>query len=214
MANWDDVRKGLLERIQLEAVAVASVASVVNEEMLKVVEVIAQTPGKVFISGSGSSGTIARRMAHLMSVTGTPSIFLQPADALHGSLGAVTPGDILIVISRGGGSTEINDLVRRAKVRGAITIALTNTKPSPLTEIVDHIQYFETLPDVDPGDVIAMGTNLMHATWGDAVALTLMRLKNYSWDQVLYSHPSGSVGSMQNAPESLEPLTLPSRNDI
>ena len=94
-----------------EAAAVAAVADQLDASFLDVLEQLLACTGKVFITGSGTSGTIARRMAHLLSVCGTPAAFLHPMDALHGTMGVLAPGDILITISKGGESAEINDRI-------------------------------------------------------------------------------------------------------
>ena len=85
------------ERIALEAHAIEAVADVFDEATEAIITLLLQCEGKVFVTGSGTSGTIARRMAHLFSVSGTPSLYLQPSDALHGTMGALRSGDVLIV---------------------------------------------------------------------------------------------------------------------
>lgn len=197
------------EAILREAAGVASLADQLDDGFLEAVRLLFNCEGMVFVTGAGTSGAIARRMAHLFSVCGTPSVFIQAADALHGTVGAVSQGDILIAISRGGGSAEINGLTRRAQDRGARVIALTSTGSSELAQLADVLALVESPEGVDPGEVIAMGSTLVAAVWGDAVALVLMRLRGYGWDAVLHSHPSGAVGKMRNAPPELAPLALP-----
>lgn len=163
--------------------------------------------GKVFVSGAGTSGAVARRMAHLLSVSGTPSLFMPPADALHGTMAAMTAGDVLIAISKGGSSQEINDLVVRAKERGVESvIAVTSNPNSPLAAESEIVVTLTNLPGIDPGEVIAMGSTLVTAAWGDALATVLMRLSGYRWSEVLHSHPSGAVGQLDDAPDELAPL--------
>jgi arabinose-5-phosphate isomerase len=175
---------------------------------LDVVELLASCAGKVFVAGSGTSGAIARRMAHLLSVCGTPSVPLQPMDALHGTMGAVSAGDVLIAISRGGKSTELNDLARRVRQRGAQTVALTSAPDSPLAQVADIVVRLPTDDVIDPGGVVAMGSTLVVGAWGDALATVLMRLKGYGWDQVLFTHPAGAVGQREDTPAPLPPLSF------
>ncbi len=145
-------------------------------------------------------------MAHLLSVSGTPSVFISGADALHGTMGAMAPGDILVAISRGGGSDEINDLVVRAKERGVDTVvAVTADASSRLARNADVVVELTMIPGIDPGEVIAMGSTLVTAAWGDALAVVLMRMRGYSWANVLHSHPSGAVGKIDEAPQELPP---------
>lgn len=203
--SLEDIRAFLRE----EGAGVASTADQLDETFFAVVRLLADTKGKVFVTGSGTSGFIARRMAHLLSVCGTPAVFLQPMDALHGSMGAISQGDVLIAISRGGGSGEITDLTARAKDRGATTIAITATEGSPFTAVADIVVVLQSPDGAEPGGVIAMGSTLVVAAWGDALALTLMRLRDYTWAEVLHTHPAGAVGQIQQAPAELPPLAMP-----
>ncbi|MCO7273328.1 MULTISPECIES: KpsF/GutQ family sugar-phosphate isomerase [Cellulosimicrobium] len=190
-----------------EAQGVAASVTDLGDVFLDVVQRVYECTGKVFVTGAGTSGAVARRMAHLLSVSGTPSVFISGADALHGTMGAMAPGDILVAISRGGGSDEINDLVVRAKERGVDTVvAVTADATSRLARNADVVVELTMIPGIDPGEVIAMGSTLVTAAWGDALAVVLMRMRGYSWANVLHSHPSGAVGKIDEAPQELPPL--------
>lgn len=197
------------DAIRREAAGVLAAADQLDETFLQAVRWLYDCTGMVFVTGAGTSGAIARRMAHLLAVCGTPSVHLPGADALHGTMGAVRDGDIVIAISRGGGSREINDLTTRVQARGARVIALTAAPESELGTLADLVVTLTSPLGVDPGEVIAMGSTLVTAAWGDALALMLMRLRGYGWDQVLQSHPSGAVGQLHEAPPPLPPLSLP-----
>lgn len=195
------------DAVRREAEGVAASVDDLDESFLEVVRIAYECTGKVFVTGAGTSGAIARRMAHLLSVSGTPSIFISGADALHGTMGAMTAGDVLIAISRGGGSEEINELVVRAKERGVSkVVALTANPDSALAGRSDVVVDLTMLPGIDPGEVIAMGSTLVTAAWGDALAVVLMAMRGYSWPSVLHSHPSGAVGQVHDTPAELEPL--------
>lgn len=197
------------ERIAIEANAVESVATVFDEATEQILDMLYQCAGMVFVTGAGTSGTIARRMAHLFSVSGTPSVFIQPSDALHGTMGALRADDVLISISKGGRSDEINELSRRAKERGVTVIALTSDGDAELASIADYVQLFPVADQVDPGNVIAMGSTLMHAVWGDCLAVALMRMRGYSWADVVFTHPLGAVGKMEGLPVEMPSLPAP-----
>jgi len=197
------------ERVAIEARAVESVAAVFDAATDEILDVLYQCTGMVFVTGAGTSGTIARRMAHLFSVSGTPSVFMQPSDALHGTMGALREGDVLISISKGGRSDEINDLSRRAKQRGVTVIALTSDKDAELAHIADFVQVFPVADQVDPGNVIAMGSTLMHAVWGDCLAVALMQMRGYGWADVVFTHPFGAVGKIEDLPVELPSLPVP-----
>lgn len=203
----DEVLEAARDAIRREAAGVLAVADQVNETFLEVADLLFSCSGKAFIAGSGTSGSIARRMAHLLSVSGTPSVFVHPMDALHGTMGAFAAGDVLIVISRGGETAEINDLMVLAQKRGLPVIGLTAEPDSTLGKGADITVVLETVGEGDPGGVIAMGSTLVTAVWGDALAYVLMRRKGYGWDQVLETHPAGAVGKVSELPEALSPLS-------
>lgn len=190
--------------IRDEAAAVASVAEQLDDSFLDVYRQLLECTGKVFVVGSGTSGTIARRMAHLLSVCGTPSAFLHPMDALHGTMGVLVDGDVLITISKGGETSEINELMELARRRGVRLIALTSSPESTMAQRADTVVTLEIGEGADPGDVIAMGSTLVTAVWGDALAILLMRQRGYSWQQMLETHPGGAVGKMEDAPADLD----------
>ncbi|HEV7956253.1 MAG: sugar isomerase [Microbacteriaceae bacterium] len=180
--------------IVAESAAIAAIAAQIDDSFDEAVEKLLAVPGKVIVIGSGTSGAIARRLAHLLSVCGTPSFFLIAADGLHGTVGAVGAGDLVIAISKGGESAELTEFVQLAKDRGAGSIALTARVESPLGLVVDLPVLIDS-STADPGGVIAMGSTLATAAWGDALAIALMKRRGYSWRSVLHSHPGGSVGA-------------------
>ena len=191
-----------IARIRLEAGAVEAVAGVLDDVTDEILAVLYECTGTVFTTGSGTSGTIARRMAHIFSVSGTPSMYMQPSDALHGAMGTLRDRDVLIALSRGGGSDEINTLCTRAKGRGVRIVALTGEKSSDLAQGADYVQIFEVADEVDPGNLLAMGSTLMHAAWGDCIAVALMQMRGYSWSDVLFTHPLGEVGKRKVPPNT------------
>lgn len=194
------------DAVRREAAGVLAVVDQLDETFVAAADLLEHCAGKVFVVGSGTSGTIARRMAHLLSVSGTPSVFVHPMDALHGTMGAFAGDDILIGISRGGETAEINDLMVLAQKRGMRVIGLTAEPDSTLGRGADLTVVLTTEGGGDPGGVIAMGSTLVTAVWGDALAYVLMRRKNYGWDQVLETHPAGAVGKITELPTSLPSL--------
>lgn len=203
-----DTRSRLLDAarttIEAEAAAVAAVADQLDDSFLHVLDQLLACTGKVFIAGSGTSGTIARRMAHLFSVCGTPAAFLHPMDALHGTMGVLAEDDILMTISKGGESTELNDLIGLARRRDVSIIAITSSPDSTMAGIADTVVVLQNREGADPGNVIAMGSTLVTAVWGDALAILLMRQRGYSWHQMLETHPGGAVGKQHRVPEAFE----------
>ncbi|MEA5053902.1 MAG: SIS domain-containing protein, partial [Propionicimonas sp.] len=144
-------------------------------------------------SGLGTSGTVARRMAHLLSVTGTPAFFLSPSDGLHGSSAVGVSSDLLIAISKGGESDELIGMASIMKDRGVTIVAMSASRDNPLARLADYVALVDS-SIADPGGIVAMGVTLAQGAYGDALALLLMERKSYKWSQVVQSHPGGAVG--------------------
>lgn len=204
----DDVLQIASRRIYQQADAIRLVADNLDDEFLAIARAILAGTGKVFVGGSGTSGTIARRMAHVLSVSGTPSLFFSPVDATHGASAAIESTDIVILISNGGASTEVVQSAEIAKGLGATVVAITAVPESPLGEVADYVGVVSVAPEAEIGGVIATGSTLAQAAWGDALAEILMRSKGYTWDQFMHSHPSGAVGARESLPPDFEILNL------
>ena len=181
--------------VQAEAAALLDLQSQLDARVVDAARFILDRSGKVLTAGVGTSGYVARRLAHLLSVTGTPAVFVHPADGLHGGLGVVQPSDVVVSISKGGLSQELNEFTRRAKMLGAGVIVLTMASQSELGRIGDLTVVLSMPGGADPGGVVAMGSTLVAAAWGDALALVLMQMRGYGWDAVLFAHPQGAVGA-------------------
>ena len=113
------------EVLHREARAIEALCDQVDEGLAEVLEMLLQCDGHVLVTGAGTSRAMAERFAHLLCCCGTPALFISAADSLHGSAGAVTPRDVVFVISKGGRSSEVNQLVEIAHSRGAKVIAQT-----------------------------------------------------------------------------------------
>jgi arabinose-5-phosphate isomerase len=183
-------------RVRAEATALAKLELCIDQSLADAVHIILSCSGKVISAGLGTSGMMARRLAHLLSVTGTPAVFLHPSDGLHGSLGAIVDGDVVISISKGGQTVELNEFTRRARSRGAIIIVLTGDIGNELGGLGDVTVRLPTPTGADPGGVLAMGSTLIVGAWGDALAAALMDARGYGWSEVLFAHPGGAVGHL------------------
>jgi arabinose-5-phosphate isomerase len=162
--------------------------------LLEVSDLLFEIPGKIVVTGSGTSGTTARRLAHLLSVTGSPAFYLHPADALHGSISSVTEDDVLIAISKGGNSSEVNKTLAIAKNNGVKTVLITQSSLSDGAKIADVAVVLPTISAPgDPENLIAMTSTLAISAWGDALCEILMIRSRYTFEEVLKSHPSGAV---------------------
>jgi D-arabinose 5-phosphate isomerase GutQ len=198
-----NIARQVLER---EAQALAGLVAQINDSFADVVRAVLTTPGKVITTGTGTSGMMAERMAHLLAVSGTPAFYLPCLDALHGGMGSVAPTDLVIALSKGGQSTELIQLVTRLGERGIRVVAVTERPESAFAAAADTVVALRTEPaSADIGELIATGSTLVAGAWGDALAAVLMQLRDYSWTDVIATHPGGIVGQQTELPGTTAP---------
>lgn len=219
MTDKDDVSAHAMvtaarEVIRREADALANLVDQIDEATVEVVDLILASPGKVITTGTGTSGIMAERLAHLLAVTGTHAFYLPCLDALHGGMGSISPTDIVIALSKGGKSAELTQLVTRLKERGITVVALTENPRSEFAAAAGHVVTVATDPrEADLGGLIATGSTLVAGAWGDALAAVLMQARQYTWEDVISTHPGGAVGQQTELPDqvTLQPAPEQSR---
>lgn len=190
------------EVIRREAAALANLVDQVDDTLVHVAQLILAGTGKVVTTGTGTSGIMAERLAHLLAVTGTPAFYLPCLDALHGGMGAVSAADYVLAFSKGGKSVELTQLVTRLENRGVTVVAVTESPSSDFARAARHVVTITTEPrDADLGGMIATGSTLVAGAWGDALAAVLMQARQYSWEDVIGTHPGGVVGQQVDLPE-------------
>ena len=192
--NPDTIYQTAREVIQRESAAVASLVDQLGPAFVEAATMLLNCQGHVLVAGSGTSHAVGARLAHLLSCCGTPALFIHPGDAQHGLSGAVTARDVLIAISKGGETTEVNTLARIAKERGARLIALTEKPDSTLGRMSDLVLCVTPPAGVDPYGMIATGSSLVNAAFGDALCVVLLQLRGYTREQFGQTHPGGAVG--------------------
>jgi D-arabinose 5-phosphate isomerase GutQ len=184
-----------------ESAALAALVGAVESSVVAVARQMIRVSGKVVTTGSGTSGIMAERLAHLLSVCGTPAVYLPSMDALHGGMGAITTSDLVVAISKTGRSQELTNLVERLGLRGIHVVALTESPDSPFALAAGSLAALPPTPaDADPGDMIAMASTLAVGAWSDAVAVVTMSLRGHTVGDVIDSHPAGGVGSREVRP--------------
>jgi len=180
--------------IESEAKAVCALKEQLTEDLAKVIDIIINCKGHVLIAGAGTSWAIAERFAHLLACCGTPALFINAANAIHGGAGSITEKDVIYVISKGGQSSELNKFVHIAKDCGAKIIAHTEKPDSELGQISDAIYHVVAPEEVDPYGMIATGSSLVNAAACDALCILLLELRGYTKEQFGHTHPGGAVG--------------------
>jgi len=162
--------------------------------MVKCVRMLAECRGKIITSGTGTSAAAARKIAHSLSCIERPSLFLSPADAVHGGLGVVQPGDVAILISKGGGTKELLALVPALKTKRVAIIGVTEKEDSPLARASSLVLKVRVEKEADEFNMLATTSTMAVTAVFDAVAIVLMRFTGYTREQFAVIHPEGAVG--------------------
>jgi D-arabinose 5-phosphate isomerase GutQ len=180
--------------IERESRAIASLVEQLRPNLVLAVKAMLDCKGHVIVAGSGTSHAVALRFAHLLSCCGTPALFLHPGDSQHGSAGAVRTEDVLVLLSKGGETSEVNFLANIAKERGAIVISITENPASTLANLSTITLEIKAPEGVDPFGMIATGSSLFNSAICDALCVVLLNLRGYSLSQFSRTHPGGAVG--------------------
>lgn len=176
------------------AAALGSLADCLDGDFTRAVGLILGVKGRVIVSGMGKSGHIARKIAATLSSTGTPAYFVHPAEASHGDMGAITRQDALLLLSWGGETAELSDLVTYAKRHGLPIIAIGANVDSTLIKAADVKLLLPRAPEACPMGLAPTTSTTMMLSLGDALAVALMERKGFSPDQYRDFHPGGSLG--------------------
>lgn len=174
--------------------ALEQVKSNLGENFIKILLELDQCEGKVIITGMGKSGHIARKIAATMSSLGISSFFLHPAEAMHGDLGMVQENDIVIAISYSGESEEITRIIPNIKIIGAKLIGLTCNSNSTLANKSDITEIFSNIKEACHLGLAPTTSTTVVLAYGDALAITLSELRNFSKKDFGLFHPAGSLG--------------------
>lgn len=173
--------------------ALKAAATQVDNHVVAAVRAIAACEGRLVVTGMGKAGFVARKISATFASTGTPSLFLHPADALHGDLGRVAGGDVLLVLSHSGETDEIVRLIGPAKRVGVEIIAITAQSTSTLGRRADVTLATGRLRESGNGLAPTTSTTVMLGL-GDALAMSVLEVRGFTADQFAMFHPGGSLG--------------------
>ncbi|PKL50876.1 MAG: KpsF/GutQ family sugar-phosphate isomerase [Planctomycetes bacterium HGW-Planctomycetes-1] len=180
--------------INAEAKGVAKMAELVDKTFADAAELIYNCKGAVIVTGIGKAGIVGRKISATLASTGTPSHFLHPAEAVHGDLGRLRKGDIVLALSYGGETDEIIRLINIVKQLEVKLIAITASSDSRLAAHSDIVLCMGQLDEACPfGVAPSVSTTCMLAI-GDALALTVMKVRKFSIEDYARFHPAGSLG--------------------
>ena len=181
--------------INAEAKGVAKMAELVDKTFADAAELIYNCKGSVIVTGIGKAGIVGQKISATLASTGTPSHFLHPAEAVHGDLGRLRKGDVVLVLSYGGETDEIIRLINIVKQLEIKLIAITSNRDSRLAAHSDIVLCMGELDEACPfGVAPSVSTTCMLAI-GDALAITIMKARDFSIEDYARFHPAGSLGT-------------------
>lgn len=149
---------------------------------------------KVLTAGCGTSGIAAEKIAHTLSVVEVPTFFLSPANSIHGGMGAIQRGDIVILLTKGGNTPEILNYIPVCKKKGATIIGVTEREDSVLAKNCDILLKITIEREPCPWNMIASGSILATLSAFDAIAFTVMKRTGFTKEEFFLTHPGGSAG--------------------
>lgn len=183
-----------LRTIEMEAQSIQGLTEFISADFEKAVNTIASCKGRLVISGIGKSGLIAQKIVSSLNSTGTPSIFMHAADAIHGDLGIVQPEDVVMILSKSGSSPEIKLLVPLIKNFKNTLIAMVGSIDSYLARHADIILNTTVQQEACPNNLAPTTSTTAQMVMGDALVVCLMELKGFSSDDFAKFHPGGMLG--------------------
>jgi len=182
------------ETLNIEAQTLLVASKNIDDVFDKAVETILSCSGKLIITGVGKSGLIGAKMAATFASTGTPSFFLHPTEALHGDLGMISPNDVVIAISYSGESEELSSILPHIKRFGTPLIGMTRSRESTLGKYSDLVIDVVVEKEACPLDIAPTSSTTLTLALGDALAVCLMKARDFKKSDFASFHPGGALG--------------------
>ncbi len=190
----DLILKTALNTIEIEAEALYALKTSLDDNFVNAVLEIYNCKGRIVITGIGKSALIAKKIVATLNSTGSPSLFMHAADAIHGDLGMIQKEDIVICLSKSGETPEIKVLVPLVKTLGSKLIALVSYSDSYLAKRADHFILIPITKEADPNNLAPTASTASQMSAGDAIATALLALKGFGAGDFAQFHPGGSIG--------------------
>lgn len=183
-----------IETLRLEAEAVSKLQNFVDQSFEDSVQAIYDMKGRLVVTGIGKSAIIAQKIVATMNSTGTPSVFMHAADAIHGDLGIIQPDDVVLCISKSGNTPEISVLIPFLKMNGNTLIALVGNTESFLAKEADHVLNCTVSQEACPNNLAPTCSSTAQLAMGDALASCLIALRGFTSKDFAKYHPGGVLG--------------------
>lgn len=194
MKSKKSIIDNAINTLQLEAQAILGLVKNVNDDFVKIVELIAASEGRMIVTGIGKSAIIAQKIVATFNSTGTPSVFMHAADAVHGDLGMIQKNDIVMCISKSGNTPEIKILTPLLKQAGNVMIGMVGESNSDLGMRADYILNTFVEKEACPHNLAPTTSTTAQLAMGDALALCLLHVRDFNEDDFAKYHPGGALG--------------------
>ncbi|MGB1121851.1 MAG: KpsF/GutQ family sugar-phosphate isomerase [Saprospiraceae bacterium] len=188
------IKNTAINTIQIEAKAIASLTESINEDFVNAVQIIASSKGRLIVTGIGKSAIVGQKIVATLNSTGTPSIFMHAADAIHGDLGMIQDDDVVLCLSKSGETSEIKVLVPFIKNLGNQIVAIVSNKNSYLAQQADFILHTPIEQEADPNNLAPTTSTTAQIVMGDALATSLLAVKGFTPKDFAKFHPGGTLG--------------------
>ena len=194
MKKNEEIIQVAAQIIENEANAINRLKAKLDDDLVGTVTLILENKGNLVFSGIGKSALIAQKIVATRNSTGTTAVFMHAADAIHGDLGIVREGDIVVILSKSGETPEIKMLVPLIKLRGNKIVAMVGNRQSYLAAQADYVLDVTVDEEAIPGSLAPTSRTTAQLVMGDALALILMRCRGFSTDDFAKFHPGGALG--------------------
>jgi arabinose-5-phosphate isomerase len=194
MTSTTTTRSSALRTINIELRAIEELANRIDEEFEAACQLILRSSGRVVVLGIGKSGHIGKKIAATLASTGTPALFVHPAEASHGDIGMITEQDVVLAISNSGTTEEIMRLLPVLKRKGVALIGLTGVVDSPLASACAHALNASVNEEACPLGLAPTSSTTAALVLGDALAMALLEARGFTKDDFAISHPGGNLG--------------------
>ena len=194
MLSLEEIRQIAVQVIENEASAIKNLVPLLDGDFGKVVHLMLENKGNIVFSGVGKSAIIAQKITATMNSTGTSSVFMHAADAIHGDLGIIRDDDLVVLLSKSGETPEVKVLVPLIKLRGNKIIAIVGNRNSTLARQADYVLDVTVGNEGFPGNPAPTSSSTAQLVMGDALAVCLMQCRGFSTDDFAKFHPGGALG--------------------
>jgi arabinose-5-phosphate isomerase len=215
-SNHSTIKSAGLRTLDIEIEALQNLRASIGEDFCDAVEAIHRSTGRVVVTGIGKSAIVAQKIAATLNSTGSPALFMHAADAIHGDLGMIQPGDVLLCLSKSGDTAEIKVLLPMVKNMGNLVVGISCNPKSWLGRQADFMLHTPVSQEAEPNNLAPTASTTAQMALGDSLAVALLSLRGFTQSDFAQFHPGGTLGKQLYLrvsdlyPHNERPAVLPS----